>query len=169
MSKQEIELEKKLIRIIKEDKTKIITINKQKYYISRPKLNELKTLINRNEKEGGFFPLILAALGALGALAGGAAGVAGTVLSNNREKEKNEEQARHNQAIENQLSGSGLEISSPLLPLITKVLSNLPPMHTKLLKGTLKHISPFVNVTQTSDGSGLLLYPQLLEALYSLF
>jgi len=141
-------LESKLIKIIKEDKPRYITIEKQRYYISRAKLDEFKKIIS-TEKEGGFLPLILAALGALGALAGGGAAVAGTVLSNKNEREKNEEQNRHNLEMEKTLqSGSGLDNF------------NMPVMHRKLLKKTLKHVNPYITITKTNDGNGLILYPQ---------
>ena len=157
-------LEMKLMKIIRDDVPKNIVINKQKYYISRPMLDKLKKIVSdeservvlKGEKEGGFFPLILGALGALGALAGGAAGVAGTVLNNNREKDKLAEQARHNSQMEKTLSGSGFDVKG----FLENVFSKVPEMHRKVLKATLKHVSPYINITQTHDGNGLILYPQ---------
>ena len=88
-----------------------------KVSLSKKKLNHI-----RENKEGGFLPLlslipmILGGLGAAGGIAGGIAAGVGAANSNRNEAAKNEEQARHNKEIESKL-GSGineLSMSEPL-------------------------------------------------------
>src|SRR3977135_229960 len=88
-----------------------------KVSLSKKKLNHI-----RENKEGGFLPLlslipmILGGLGAAGGIAGGIAAGVGAANSNRNEAAKNEEQARHNKDIESKL-GSGineLSMSEPL-------------------------------------------------------
>src|SRR6266853_5879383 len=83
-------------------------------YLSKKKLQHI-----RDNKEGGFLPLlslipmILGGIGAAGAVAGGAAGIAKAVNDKKLNDATLEEQRRHNQSLESELakskSGSGLQ------------------------------------------------------------
>src|SRR6266853_1839732 len=78
-------------------------------YLSKKKLQHI-----RDNKEGGFLPLlslipmILGGIGAAGAVAEGAAGIAKAVNDKKLNDATLEEQKRHNQSVESKL-GSGLQ------------------------------------------------------------
>lgn len=82
---------------------------------TKPKTYQLpkkpKRLI-RAPKKGGFLPLLFPILGALGALGGGAAGIAKAVNDAKANKQKLDEQKRHNAAMEAGLKGKGLKKTS---------------------------------------------------------
>src|SRR3981189_2793831 len=77
-------------------------------------LNKKKLKHIRDNKEGGFLPLltllpmILGGIGAAGAVAGGAAGIVKAVNDKKLNDEKIEEEKRHNREIESKL-GTGLD------------------------------------------------------------
>ena len=69
-------VERKLRSIIESGYPKTITINGQRYYISKDKINHAR---NEEAKHGGILPLIpliIGGLAAAGSVAGGAAGIA---------------------------------------------------------------------------------------------
>jgi hypothetical protein len=106
-------LETRLQNVVNKNKPKYMTINKQKFYISRSIIDELKKIISnadqnssllenlaiiknsKNAKEGGILPLIpllgliFGGLSAAGGVAGGTAAIVQAVNSNKNEQEKN--------------------------------------------------------------------------------
>ena len=87
------EIEAKLRKIVNEGKPKSTTINGEKIYISKKKINEIK----EQEKKGGIIPFLIplfAGIGAAGAVAGGAAGIASAVNSKAAEDARLQQQKR---------------------------------------------------------------------------
>src|SRR6478609_6354960 len=90
-------------------------INKIKKAKNGVQLNLSETQLKHMEKTGGFIPLltlipiIASALGAAGGLAGGISRVVSDSKSNYEQARHNDETARHNRAVEEQLkAGSGV-------------------------------------------------------------
>ena len=156
-------LETKLNKIINEGKPKSITINGQKIYLSKKKIDDVKKL----EKEGGIFPLIpiLAAIGAAGSVAGGSAAIANAVNSKNSADAKLEQQKAHDEEVEKLLRGNGLYLpeyqkgngfSEGIKAFADK--SGLKDEYSKLLRTALKPLSEKLNVIV--KGNGLILFPK---------
>ena len=106
--------QEKLIKFIIEGKSGTLYLDKNhSKYINKEMLEQLKEIYNtnkNNKKEGGFLPLLLAAIPAIvkgiavgTAVAGGAAGIAQAVNTAKSNQKRNEEQKRHNKAIEDSL------------------------------------------------------------------
>jgi hypothetical protein len=116
-------------------------------------LNKKKLQHIRDDKSGGFLPLltllpaILGGLGALGGIAGGAASIASSVNKKKNEDERLEEERRHNRELESKL-GSGMNSVK-----IGK--TNCPHCGGMLIlkgkKGRGLYLSPY-----SSSGSGLI-------------
>ena len=151
--KHQSEIERKLRNIINGNKPKYITINKKKYYVSRPKIDEIKL---REEKEGGLLPLIPLIIGAVtaaGSVAGGPAGIAKAVNDKKAADLKQEEQERHNKEMEKIAkeikSGSGIHEA---IRELSKMATHLSDMDRRFLKNTLYNLSEFIPISKSGDG-----------------
>ena len=93
MDKNEI-IESKLRNIVDKNTPKYITIDKQKYYISKAKINKIRS---EEEKNGGILPLlplIIGGIAAAGSVAGGTAGIVQAVNKSKTERATLEEQKK---------------------------------------------------------------------------
>ena len=107
MSKEE-QVELKLRNIVDSGKPKTLVINGRKHYISKDKIQHARL---KEEKAGGFLPLIPLIIGAItaaGSLAGGAAGITQAVNKKKAEEAALAEQRRHNQQLESAARGKGV-------------------------------------------------------------
>ena len=111
----------KIIESIETGKPTIITYNGKKISISKKLIDKYKLCkvredidleqINKNAKDGGFFPLlplIFAGIAAAGTTAGGAAGIAQAVNAKKADDAEKSEKRRHNLEMEKLASGSGI-------------------------------------------------------------
>ena len=111
----------KIIESIETGKPTIISYNGKRISISKKLIDKYKLCkvrddidleeINRNAKDGGFFPLlplIFAGIAAAGATAGGAAGIAQAVNKKNADDAEKSQKRRHNLEMEKLASGSGV-------------------------------------------------------------
>ena len=157
------EIEAKLRKIVKEGKPKSTTINGEKIYISKKKINEIK----EQEKKGGIIPFIpiFADIGAAGAVAGGAAGIASAVNSKAAEDARLQQQKEHDARIEAALRGNGLFLpeyekgngfSEGVKAFAEK--TGLDAIGKKLLRTALKPLSDKLNIIV--KGNGLILIPK---------
>ena len=158
MNNKTVEL--KLRNIVNKNTPKSITIDKKKYYISRPMLDNIKL---QEEKNGGILPLIpliIGGLAAAGSVAGGAAGIAQAVNKDKSEKAALEEQKRHNEELEKAARGQGI-IPDPIETFISKL--NLVTEGKKVLKNVLQGIDNLIEIKETKDGSGIYLSPSMVR------
>lgn len=147
-------LEKKLRNIINDNKPKYVTVNGKKHYVSRKAIDNIR---EKEEREGGFLPLIpliLGGLSAAGALAGGAAGVAKTVLDKKANDAELAEKERHNKEMEKAV-GRGLK--EQIKNFVEK--SGLEEEAKMLLKKTLKTLADTIHMEPEKNGDGLYLNP----------
>ena len=77
------------------------------YYLTKDKISKMRI---KNTKQGGILPAIIpaiiAGIGALGGLAGGVSSIVSAVNQRKTDKEKNDNQATHNKALENYLTST---------------------------------------------------------------
>jgi hypothetical protein len=138
------------------------------YYISKEKLIDIrKQLGSEVEREGGFFPALLALLpailsgiGAAGAVAGGASAIAKAVNDKKASDLQLEEQQRHNREVETiAKGGSGIEVQGEgkrVYNSFVKAL-NLDKDSRKAIKSILEALQSVVRVEK--HGEALYLYP----------
>ena len=158
------EIEVKLRKIVNEGKPKSTTINGEKIYISKKKINEIK----EQEKKGGNLPFLIpifAGIGAAGAVAGGAAGISSDVNSKTAEDARLQQQKEHDARIEAALRGNGLFLpeyekgngfSEGVKAFAEK--TGLDAIGKKLLRTALKPLSDKLNIIV--KGNGLILIPK---------
>ena len=158
------EIEAKLRKIVNEGKPKSTTINGEKIYISKKKINEIK----EQEKEGGILPFLIplfAGIAAAGSVAGGTAGVVSAVNSKAAEDSKLRQQREHDARIEAALRGNGLFLpeyekgngfSEGVKAFAEK--TGLDDIGKKLLRTALKPLSDKLNIIV--KGNGLILIPK---------
>ena len=152
-------IEQKLRNIINEDKPKHITINGKKYYISRPKIHEIKL---EEEKRGGILPLIpliIGGIAAAGSVAGGAAGIAKAVDDKKAHGVRQRELERHNKELEKIAKGGKLDDddTDEETDYLTHDLKTKPPV-TKYVGDKIKKstenisylIKDFINMTNNN-------------------
>ena len=168
-------IERKLQKIINDDKPKFITINKQKFYVSRTAIENIKKNLKdglkvissgdfkTEEKEGGILPFLIPifttlgitaagaakAAGAVGAIATGASAIASAVNSNKNEHEKNA-------ILRSKTVYGGEGFKEALISFAEK--AGLTELGRKTLKATLKPLSDKLNIFV--EGDGLFLYPK---------
>ncbi len=158
------EIETKLRKIVNEGKPKSITINGEKKYISKKKINEIK----EQEKEGGILPFLIplfAGVGAAGAIAGGTAGIVSAANNKASNDAKLQQQREHDARVEAALKGNGLFLpeyekgngfSEGVKAFAEK--TGLDVQGKKLLRSVLKPLSDKLNVIVKGDG--LILIPK---------
>jgi len=149
-------VELKLRNIIDKNTPKTITINKRKYYISKPMIENIKL---QEEKNGGILPLIpliIGGIAAAGSVAGGTAGIVQAVNKNKAEKAALEEQKRHNRELEKAARGDGIVDN-----FISKL--NLVDEGKRVLKNVLHNIDDLIQIKETKDGSGIYLNPSMVR------
>ena len=158
------EIETKLRKIVNEGKPKSITINGEKKYISKKKINEIK----EQEKEGGILPFLIplfAGIGAAGAIAGGTAGIVSAANNKASNDAKLQQQREHDARVEAALKGNGLFLpeyekgngfSEGVKAFAEK--TGLDVQGKKLLRSVLKPLSDKLNVIVKGDG--LILIPK---------
>ena len=155
MDKNEI-IESKLRNIVDKNTPKFITIDKQKYYISKAKINKIRS---EEEKNGGILPLlplIIGGIAAAGSVAGGTAGIVQAVNKNKTERAALEEQKRHNKELEKAARGEGVVDN-----FITKL--KLADEGKRVLKNVLTNINDLIQIKETKDGSGIYLSPSMVR------
>ena len=156
MSKGKIKpetVEIKLRNIVDSNKPKSITIDGKKYYISKDIIKHIKL---KEEKNGGFLPLIpliLGGLAAAGGVASGSAAIASAVNKKKAEDAALKEQRRHNQELEKLAKGKGLE--KDIRDFAKR--SGLEDQSKRFLKNTLYNLANTIHVEK--QGSGLYLQP----------
>lgn len=166
-------IEQKLRNIINKNKPKHIIIDGKKYYISRPKIDEIKF---EEEKVGGIIPLIpliIGGIAAAGSVAGGAAGIAKAVDDKKAHVARQRELERHNKELEKIAKGSGIEpriakggnILKPTKDItiivedFIKSMRGIHPDDKRILKETLQFLAKVMNIELVSVGDGLYLNP----------
>ena len=160
-------VELKLRNIVNKDIPKYITIDGQKYYISRATLQYIKS---EEERNGGFLPLlplILGGIAAAGSVAGGSAAIAQAVNKKKAEDAAAAEQKRHNKAMESFARGNGIFLNpeglrgdglkEAIKDLARK--SGLEEGSKRLLKNTLYNLADSVNLEP--KGNGIFLSPKV--------
>lgn len=166
-------IEMKLRNLVNKDIPKTMTIDGEKYYISRAQLQYIK---NEEEKAGGFLPLlplILGGIAAAGSVAGGSAAIAQAVNKKKAEDMIAAEQVRHNKEMEalakgtfgKGVSGKGLYLDPPsprggsLKEAIKDFArkSGLEEGGKRLLKNTLYNLADSVKLEPS--GNGIFLSP----------
>lgn len=160
---KEEEIERKLRNIITAGKPKNVTIDKKKFYVSKPKIDEIKL----KEKEGGIIPalipLIIGGIAAAGSVAGGAAGIAKAVDDKKASSIRQEELQRHNKELEKIASGGFIghyKLLKPAIKAFTKMQNHLNDKDKRHLKNTLYNLSDFVNIEKQGDGLYLNPWPK---------
>lgn len=169
----DVELEAKLKKIAQEGHPKTITHNGKKLYISKAKID----LINQN-KEGGFLPLILGAIGAIAVVTGTTVGIVEANKQSDYAKQKVDiEQKRLNLQKQQDLKiNKFIKGEALYLPQYEKGngfsdglkafanLSGLDDLGKKIIRKTLKPLSDKLNVVvlnaEDKSGSALLLIPK---------
>ena len=153
MKTQNVEL--KLRNIVDRGHPKTITIDGNKYYVSKAKIENIR---NQEEKKGGFLPLIpliIGAIGAAGAAAGGAAGIASAVNKKKHDDAILQEEKRHNIELEKVAKGSG--INDVIKDFARR--SNLEENGKRFLKNTLYNIADSVKIEKQGNGIRLSPWP----------
>lgn len=149
------EIERKLRNIVTAGKPKSITIDKVKYYISKPKIEEIKLT---ELKEGGILPLIpliIGGIAAAGSVAGGAAGIAKAVDDKKAATVRQRELDRHNRELEKIARGGFVG----MVPIVKTAIQNFTKMQKQLdekdrraLKNTLYNLSDHIKIEKQGDG-----------------
>ena len=164
MPMEDATLEKKLCRIVHEDKVKPVTVKGKRVYASKKSLKEIR----EQEKEGGIFPLIpiFAGLAAAGSIAGGSAAIANAVNSKKSQDAQLERERAHDTRVEQLLKGDDLQLpeyqksngfSEGIKAFAEK--SGLSSIESKILRTALKPLSNKLDAIV--KGEGLILVSKL--------
>ena len=171
---KEEQVELKLRNIVDSGKPRTIVINGKKHYISKDKIQHARI---KEEKAGGFLPLIPLIIGAItaaGSLAGGAAGITQAVNKKKAEAAALAEQQRHNREIEAAARGKGVgdgigddiknfaegaydSTKTAIKNFVRRVPGKVGEEGKKVLKRTLYHLADAIDIKQ--HGEGLYLSP----------
>ena len=144
-------MEAKLNRYIREGKPRYVTVNKQKIYLSKEKINQLQD--KQKEHEGGILPLafILPFLPAIAkgvAVAAGVGTAAATVANavNKAKHNQNMEEIEKQKLAEMQKAGTGVLVDA------ASKLEQVPSEAVKWILRTFK-------VKREKEGNGIILRP----------